>query len=167
MQRDVIVPAVILAAARRLGPSGSVRRECVQQCVELAVDIPARICVVWCHEENAGSTRRLERDDDPERSPQVLDAQVAQRSLAAEPVPECGAPVAGQVVDETGKRSGMRPIKRCRLLLCAKCRDYLNGHMYYITCYFSPWSAARRRTMTSPRRICSTLSCRSSRLRRA
>jgi hypothetical protein len=47
----------VLAAAWRLSPSGSVWREGVQQGIELAVDIPTWICVVWPHEENAGSKR--------------------------------------------------------------------------------------------------------------
>ena len=78
--------------------------------------------------EDARSPWGLEGDHDPEGSPQVLNAEPAQRYITGQPVGECRAAVACQVVKKRAEGPRVCPVQGCYLLLCAPCRDDFYRH---------------------------------------
>lgn len=119
----------VFTAAWRLAPAASLRRNGAQERVELRVNIAIRVRVIMrSNEQDARPARGLECDDDPKRSTQVLDAHVADRDRAGEPVSERRAAVTREVIDKGREDERMRPVEVICLLLRAPRGDYLNRH---------------------------------------
>jgi hypothetical protein len=159
--------AVVIAAWRFI-PAASLRREGVQELVQLRVDVAIRVgVIVRSYEQDARSVWGLECDYDPQRSAQVLDAHAADWDRARQPISERRTAVAREVINKGREDERMRSVEVTCLLLSAPCSDYLDSHTYYFMCYIGPPLASGRRTTTLPRSSWSILSRRSARSRSA